>query len=38
VADETDLPEEIFPAACPFTIEQILDTAWLPPARFLQAP
>ena len=37
-ADETGLPEETFPAACPFTIEQILDTAWLPPARSLQAP
>ncbi len=31
-ADETGLAEEVFPAACPFTIEQILDPEWLPPA------
>lgn len=28
--DETGLPEAAFPASCPFTIEQILDPAWLP--------
>jgi len=29
-AEETGLPEETFPAACPFTIEQILDADFLP--------
>lgn len=29
-ADETDLPEEVFPATCPFTIEQILDPGFWP--------
>lgn len=32
-ADETGLPEETFPATCPFTIEQVLDPAWLPDSR-----
>lgn len=27
---ETGLPEEAFPAACPFTVEQILDPAFYP--------
>ena len=31
-ADETGLPEDAFPAACPFTIEQILDPDFLPDA------
>ena len=31
-AGETGLPEETFPATCPFTIDQVLDTDWLPPA------
>lgn len=31
--EETGLPEEIFPASCPFTIEQVLDTTWLPEAE-----
>jgi len=31
-ADETGLPEDAFPTACPFTIEQILDTDFLPNA------
>ncbi|APH74435.1 DUF29 domain-containing protein [Aquibium oceanicum] len=31
-ADETGLPEDAFPAACPFTIEQILDPGFLPDA------
>ena len=30
-AGETGLPEETFPVACPFSIHQILDSAWLPP-------
>jgi hypothetical protein len=30
--DETGMPEHAFPAACPFTIEQILDVNWLPEA------
>lgn len=29
-ADETGLPEDAFPATCPFSIEQILDPAFLP--------
>ena len=29
-AGETGLPEETFPTSCPFTIEQILDPAFLP--------
>ena len=29
-ARETDLPEEAFPSACPFTFEQALDDDWLP--------
>lgn len=29
-ADETGLPEQTFPAVCPFTIEQILASGWLP--------
>ena len=32
-ATETGLSEEIFPATCPFTIEQILDLNWLPEAE-----
>lgn len=28
--DETGLPEDAFPSACPFTIDQILDPAFLP--------
>ncbi|WP_245453297.1 DUF29 domain-containing protein [Aquibium carbonis] len=31
-ADETGLPENTFPAACPFTIEEILDSDFLPDA------
>jgi hypothetical protein len=31
-ADETGLPEDIFPRDCPFTIDQILDAEWLPEA------
>jgi len=31
-ADETGLPETVFPATCPFTIEQVLDLNWLPDA------
>ena len=31
-ADETGLAEDAFPAVCPFTVEQILDPDWLPPA------
>ena len=31
-ADETDLPEDIFPATCPFTIEQVLDPGFWPEA------
>ena len=31
-ADETGLPEDTFPAECPFTIEQVLDPHWLPEA------
>lgn len=31
-ADETGLPESTFPAACPFTIEEILDSDFLPDA------
>ena len=31
-ADETGLAEDAFPAACPFTIEQILDPGFLPDA------
>lgn len=31
-ADETGLAEEAFPGVCPFTVEQILDPDWLPPA------
>lgn len=31
-AGETGLPEDAFPAACPFTIEQILDPDFLPDA------
>ncbi len=31
-AGETGLPEDAFPAACPFTIEQILDPDFLPEA------
>ncbi|MFN3546027.1 MAG: DUF29 domain-containing protein [Mesorhizobium sp.] len=31
-ADETGLPENAFPAACPFTVEQILDPDFLPDA------
>jgi len=27
---ETDLPEQNFPASCPFTIDQILDSAFFP--------
>jgi hypothetical protein len=29
-ADETGLPEDAFPSVCPFTIDQILDPAFLP--------
>lgn len=29
-AAETDLAESVFPEACPYTIEQILDPDWLP--------
>lgn len=29
-AIETDLPERTLPAECPFTLAQLLDTAWLP--------
>jgi hypothetical protein len=29
-AGETGLPEDIFPAACPYTIAEILDPAFLP--------
>lgn len=29
-ADETGLPEDAFPIACPFTVEQILDPAFYP--------
>lgn len=32
-ADETGLSEEVFPAKCPFAIEQILDLSWLPDAK-----
>ena len=28
--DETGLPESVFPETCPYTIEQILDPAFLP--------
>ncbi len=31
-AEETGLPEETFPKTCPFTIEEILDAAFLPMA------
>lgn len=31
-AGETELPEETFPVACPFTIEQVLDEAFHPEA------
>lgn len=31
-AEETGLPETAFPAACPFTVEDILDPAFLPEA------
>lgn len=31
-ADETGLPESMFPATCPFTIEQVLGLNWLPDA------
>ena len=31
-ADETGLSEDAFPAACPFTVEQILDPGFLPDA------
>ncbi len=30
--DETGLPEDVFPAACPFTIEQVLDPGFFPEA------
>lgn len=30
---ETGLPEDAFPAVCPFKIEQILDVNWLPEAE-----
>ena len=30
VADETDLPAETFPAACPFTLDQVLNRNFLP--------
>lgn len=29
-ADETELPLETFPEACPFTLEQVLDPDWWP--------
>jgi hypothetical protein len=29
-AEETGLPEEAFPGTCPFTIEEILDSSFLP--------
>ena len=29
-AGETDLPEDVFPSTCPFTIEQVLDDAFYP--------
>ena len=29
-ADETNLPVEIFPEQCPFTIENMLNTDYLP--------
>ena len=32
-AAETGLPEDDFPAKCPFAIEQILDPEWLPDAQ-----
>lgn len=32
-AGETGLALEAFPEACPFTIEQVLDAAWLPDAE-----
>lgn len=32
-ADETGLPEDVFPSDCPFTIEQVLDPDWLPEAE-----
>jgi hypothetical protein len=32
-AGETGLPQSLFPETCPFTIEQILDAAWLPEAE-----
>ena len=32
-ARQTRLPESRFPERCPFTIEEIFNPAWLPPAR-----
>jgi len=29
-ADETSLPLDVFPSACPYTAEQVLDTTFLP--------
>ncbi|MGE0500596.1 MAG: DUF29 domain-containing protein [Rhizobiaceae bacterium] len=29
---ETGLPEDTFPAVCPFSVEQVLDPDWLPEA------
>ncbi len=29
-ADETELPLDVFPAACPYTAEQVLDLTFLP--------
>jgi hypothetical protein len=33
-ADETGLPEDGFPASCPFTIESILDPGFWPEATY----